>query len=133
MSRRSSGFSLIELVIIIVVGSVAAVGLMALWSGVGRSAGQSEETQVATQLAQECAEHVLAQKRVNPAVGYANLTTTVCDTLPAFAGYARTVTLTGTTASPCPVATAGECQLVRVRVNHGLISDAADMTFLLVR
>jgi type II secretory pathway pseudopilin PulG len=133
MSRRQCGFSLIELVIIIVVVSVAAVGLLSLWTGIGRSAGQSEETQTATQLAQECAEHILAQKRVNPTVGYDNITTTVCNGLPAFTGYTRSVTLTPTTASPCPVATAGQCQLVRVQVDHGLVTSAADMTFLLVR
>lgn len=63
------GFSLIELIIIIVVVSIAAVGMLALFGGVGLSLAINEDTQTAAQLGQECSEHILAARR-NPKIGY---------------------------------------------------------------
>ncbi len=116
---RGTGFSLIELVIIIVVVSIAAVGMLALFGVVGRSLAINEDTQIAAQVAQECAEHIMAVRR-NPLQGYAAITTTICDTppLPAPpAGFTRTVAVTPlATNPPCTVAAAGTCQQVQVTV-----------------
>lgn len=121
--QSQGGFSLIELVVIIVVTSIAAVSLLSLWGGIGRAAAGSEEAQTGAQIAQECAEHVLAQRRVNSLVGYAGITNAVCDALPApAAGYARSVTVSAAASPPCPVA--GQCNVVRVQVTRGLATVA---------
>ena len=112
-----AGFSLIELVIVIVVVSIAAVGMLALFGGVARSLNINEDTQTAAQLGQECSEHILAARR-NPKMGYSAINNTICDVLPApLAGFTRTVAVTDlTTSPPCTVTTAGTCKNVVVSI-----------------
>ena len=110
------GFSLIELIVVIVVVSIAAVGLLPLFGGVARSLNINEDTQTAAQLGQECSEHILAARR-NPLFGYGAISNTICNALPApLAGFARTVAVTDLITSPCTVNTAGTCRNVRVSI-----------------
>ena len=111
------GFSLIELIIVIVVVSIAAVGMLALFGGVGRSLSINEDTQTAAQLGQECCEHILGARR-NPKIGYSAINDASCDVLPApLAGFARKVTVTDlTTSPPCTVSSAGTCKKVEVSI-----------------
>lgn len=57
------GFSLIEVVIIMVLISVGALGLNSMLGTSMASLNTNEDLQKATQYAQECAERVLAQRR----------------------------------------------------------------------
>ena len=111
------GFSLIELVMIIVVVSIAAVGMLSLFGGVARSLAINEDGQTAAQLGQECSEHVLAARR-NPNIGFGAINNTICDALPApLTGFTRKVNVTDLTASPpCTVTTAGTCKQVEVSI-----------------
>jgi len=111
------GVSLIELIIVIVVVSIAAVAMLPLFGGVARSLNINEDTQTAAQLGQECAEHILAARR-NPLLGYGAINNTICNALPdPLAGFTRTVAVTDLTASPpCTVTTAGTCKNVRVSI-----------------
>lgn len=126
------GFSLIELIIIIVVVSIAAVGMLALFGGVGRSLGINEDTQTAAQLGQECSEHILAARR-NPKIGYSAINNTICDVLPApLAGFTRTVAVTDlTTSPPCTVSTAGTCKKVEVSITADTTNPTV-FTFMIV-
>ncbi len=120
------GFSLIELVVVIVVVSIAAVVLLGLFGGIAKSLGSNEDIQTAAQLAQECSEHVMAVRR-NPAQGFAAVTNTVCDVLPApLPGFTRTVAVTDLTASPpCTVTAAGTCKQVVVSIAKVGLTPAA--------
>lgn len=120
------GFSLIELIVVIVVVSIAAVVLLQLFTGVAESLASNEDIQTASQLAQECGEHVMAVRR-NPAQGVGAVTNSVCDVLPApLPGFARAVAVTDLTASPpCTVTTAGTCKRVVVSITKGAATPAA--------
>lgn len=111
------GFSLIELIIVIVVVSIAAVSMLALFGGAARSLNINEDTQTAAQLGQECSEHILAARR-NPQIGYGGIDDTICNALPdPLAGFTRTVTVTDLiTSPPCTVITAGTCRNVVVSI-----------------
>lgn len=111
------GFSMIELIIVLLVVSIAAVGMLALFSGAGQSLTINEDTQTASQLGQECAEHTLAARR-NPKIGYSAINNAICDTLPApLPGFARTVSVADlTTSPPCTVSTAGTCKSVTISI-----------------
>jgi len=89
MSRREhrvqQGFTLIELVAVIIIIAVAAVPLFGLFSQAGRSLLADETIQTATQLAQARAEHLMAIRRnrgyADPEVS-ANLTETLAGSPP---------------------------------------------------
>lgn len=117
MSRRTqAGFSLIELVAIIVLLSAGAVAIMGLYSGASRTLGSNQDAQIATQLAQECGEHIIAQRRYNATVQYAGITgATFCSAaLPAPpVGFTVTVNITDPYAgAACP----GTCKLAQINV-----------------
>lgn len=88
----SKGFTLIELVIIIVVLGLSSVALVSLYGQVAGTVGINQDINSAAQLAQECGEYLLQQRRDN---GYAMGGVSDCSALPAFNGYGPpTVTLT---------------------------------------
>lgn len=142
MNARSRGFTLIELVMIIVLLSVAGTAILGMFGQVGRSLVTNQDTQTGAQAAQACAEQILAFRRSTLAgYGYANVTvgnnTGACN-----AGFTA---VGGVTAAPtvnvashssgslaaCPSATAGDCKLVTITVNsNGL--QAANLSVLLV-
>jgi len=122
------GFSLVELVIVIIVISIAAVPLLGLFRGVGDSLLSNDDLQVAQQTAQACGEHVLGLRRRNPSTGYASITSTSCNILPVPAGFTRPpLTITNPTANPCP--TGASCKSVYIAVTKGTL--IADITLLL--
>jgi prepilin-type N-terminal cleavage/methylation domain-containing protein len=61
--RAARGFSLIELIMIIVVLGVASAFLTTTFTQLPRSLDVSEGAQTASQLAQQCSERVLARRR----------------------------------------------------------------------
>jgi prepilin-type N-terminal cleavage/methylation domain-containing protein len=144
MTARQRGFTLIELVAIIVLLSVGATSLLALFGQVGRSIATNQETQTGAQLAQACAEQIMAFRRNTAAgYGYANVAvgndTGACDAgFTAVGGFAVTdtpvvnVTAHNSASLPaCPSATAGACKQVDIQVNKGGVR-AASLSLLLV-
>lgn len=111
------GFSLIELVIVIVLVSIAAVPLIAPLPLAGRAFLTAEELQTGGNVVEACADYILAARR-NVAVGYTGITATICDTLPAplngFAPPQVTITDPFINAA-CP----GTCKRVVVSATYG--------------
>jgi type II secretory pathway pseudopilin PulG len=60
---RASGFSLIELVMIIIIIGIVAAGLVPIFSSTAQSLNTNETLQQATQYAQECAERAVATRQ----------------------------------------------------------------------
>lgn len=132
ISRTSGqeGFSLIELVIVIVLVSIAAVALLQQFSQAAGSLVRNEQLQTASQLAQQKTEELLALRRLS---GYAHATLAAGATNEAlagnYAGYNRTVTITEPAAGGCPGVST--CKSVVVNVNRGA-GTLAEITLLLV-
>ena len=120
------GFSLIELIIAIVVVAIAAVAIGSAFAYMSRSQVLGTDLQRASQIAQECAEHIVGRGR-KPNT-YAQVTpvsanSTICDSLPApGGGFTRTVNIrdqatAGVTGTVC---TAGwNCKHVQVTAARG--------------
>lgn len=84
MRGHNAGFSLIELVLVITLLSISSVGLVALFGQLTNSLAINNHTQTAAQLAQACAEHLLAMRRRS---GYAMGGIADCSALPALNGF----------------------------------------------
>lgn len=93
---------MIELVIVIVVVAIAAVAIGSAFAYISRAQLLSSDLVRATQIAQECADHVIGRGR-KPGT-YAQVVpvaspSTICDALPAItAGFTRTVNIRDQTA-----------------------------------
>lgn len=137
MRRRfGNGFTLIELVAVIVVLSIAAAIFATGFAQLPRSLVVDEEAQTAGQLAQECGEHIVAFRRdSDPSRGYDNVPTgtgiAICDGLTALPpGYTRSVDVTDAGgAAPCPSGAA--CKQAVVTASGSAYSSR--ITFLLVK
>ncbi|MFQ5642079.1 MAG: prepilin-type N-terminal cleavage/methylation domain-containing protein [Thiogranum sp.] len=135
MSSTQRGFTLIEMVLVIIIISVASLPLFGLFSQSTSSLLDNEAIQAATQLARERAEFVLARKRElgfnGPAAELAVDTTT--ETLTGnFIRFNRTTVITRPPAprfTGCPGGT--PCKQVTVSVDAGG-PPLAQLTFLLV-
>jgi Tfp pilus assembly protein PilV len=138
-NRQSQGFTLIELVIIMVMISAGVIGMSSMFSVSSTSLTTNEVRQQMTQYAQECAERVLATRRSS---GFASISisTTMCNTpaMPAMdTGFTRTVTIGSSydngTAVRCPLGTttAINCKDLTITVSHSGLSDTV-ITVMLV-
>lgn len=144
---RQYGFSLIELVIVMIVISVGLLGLTGMFGNVSTSLSTNETLQKATQYAQECAEKVIATRR-DDVLGFAStsISNTMCNTtadtpaglLPVMdTGFGRTVSVgnlysgTGTAPDPCPIGT-DNCKNVTITVTHSTLSPTI-ITLMLVK
>lgn len=134
-AHRNRGFTLIELVIVILVVTIGSVTLGTLFGNSSASLSTNEVRQQSTQYAQQCAEHVIATRRSNTFAS-ASLNTTMCDTLtPTLtAPFSRTVAIGATySTSPCPTgATAYSCKNATVTVAHTALATPAVITIMLV-
>jgi type II secretory pathway pseudopilin PulG len=142
MRTRSRGFTLIELVAIIVLLSIAGTAILGMFGQTGRSLVISQETQTGAQLAQACAEQIMAFRR-NAAVGYgyANVAvgnaTGACNAgFTAVGGFttAPVVNVTAHSSASLPAclsAAAGACKQVDIQVDTGGVR-AASLSLLLV-
>jgi prepilin-type N-terminal cleavage/methylation domain-containing protein len=84
--RRGHGFSILELIIVIVVVAIGAVAIGSAFAYISRSQRVSIDVTTATQIAQECAAHVVGLAR-HPG-SYAAVVpvaspSTICNALPA--------------------------------------------------
>ncbi len=115
--RRSAGFSLIELVMVIVIVSIGAMTLLGSFQQVGQSILLSEDLQVGAQLAQECGEYVVISRR-DATNAYTGIDANVCNGLPLPVGFNRTITLTEPFSDPaCPGG--ATCKKVEVLITKG--------------
>lgn len=132
--RRRHGFSLIELIITIVVVAIAAVAIGSAFTYITRSQRLTVDLLTATQLAQECAAHVIGRGRkpgsyavvpAPPAVA-----SNFCNGLPAIAGFNRVLNITATPAGA--LCSAGwACKRVEIVVTRAG-RDLVTLDFMLV-
>ncbi len=131
--RAQQGFTLIELVMVIVVVALASAPILGQFTGVTISLLTNEEIQTAAQLAQERAEGILAVRRTQ---GYAAVPTgVIVDVLGGnYANYGRTLTVNEPPVGP-PIgrgcAVGATCKEVIVSVTY-TGNPRADVTFILV-
>ena len=125
----SRGFSLLELIMAIVVVSIGAVAIGAAFAAMSRSLALNEDLQRASQVAQECAEHILARARP-PRGHYSAVASTDCNAMAA-AGFNRVVNITAIV-PPTPICDATwSCKRVQVSVSKG--TAAVEVNFMLVQ
>ena len=125
VAKRAAGFTLIELVAIIVVVSIAAVGFTAAYAPLVRSPQLTQDLDFASQLAARCAEHILGQRRVNAAVGFAGVVSDMCGASFDSGGYTVNDTATALTGGACP--TGRTCTAVVVTATNGASSRALNL------
>jgi len=129
MTRKQNGFTLLELVMVIMLISIASIPILGQFSQASSMLLSDEVIQTAAQLAQERAENIMADRRNN---SYAAIATgTVNDVLVApYNSYSRTVEINSPpTGSGC--AAGATCKEVIVQVDHSG-QTRAEVTFLLV-
>jgi prepilin-type N-terminal cleavage/methylation domain-containing protein len=124
------GFTLIELIAVIIIVSIATVPLFSLFSQAGFSLLADEKLQTATQLAQERAEYLLGVRR-NRSYTDPEVSTPLIENLAGnYAGYTRTTTVTDPFLGlACPGGAA--CKQLAVRVDEGGQA-RAEIIFVLV-
>lgn len=129
MPSAKGGFTLIELVLVIIIVSIGLLALASMFGNNMRALAIGEDTQRAAQYGQECAERILAARRD---LGFASISTTICDLMALPTGFARTVTVpatyTGTATSACP--NLASCRDVTVTVGKDAVSSV--ITLMLV-
>lgn len=112
---RSAGFTLLELVAVMVMVSVAMLGVARLWGNANSSLEQAAAAQLLSRYAQECAERVI-QTRKDYGFTSTLINSTMCN--PAPDSHIRTVTVpaisTGTATTACPSGIA--CRDVVIKV-----------------
>lgn len=131
--KRAGGFSLIELVMVIVVFAIAAVPLLRPLLQASEALILMDDLQTGGNLVRECAEHILSRRR-NPAVGYTGINNLMCaNDLPAVPpGYARDpITITDISGSGAPCPAGASCKTVTVQVDKGATT-LASTTFMIV-
>jgi len=131
--RRAVGFSLIELIIVMVIISVGILGMTSLFSNSLKALSTNETLQQAAQYAQECAENVMAKRR-NLGFSWFATNTFSCGTNPS--GFSRTQNpvgnlYTGTGTGACP--TALNCRDVNITVTSTTTATlSSSITLMLV-
>ncbi len=125
------GFTLIELIMVIVVLAIAAVALLSGYGQVADTIGTDATLQAGVQLARACGEYLIAERRDNPLKGYTGVTSggsSICNVVPDPQGLTVTVTFTPYTAAACPAGTT--CTLAGITVTQG--SETLDTTSLML-
>lgn len=131
--KNRRGFSLIELIITIVVVAIAAVAIGSAFTYITRAQRLTVDLLTATQIAQECAAHVIGRNRKPGSYAAVPLAaaSTICNALPAAdPAFARLVNVTAVAAGT--LCTAGwTCKQVEVRVTRAG-GDLVVLKFMLV-
>ena len=129
-NKRADGFTLLELIAVIVILSVAAVPISGLFSKASLSMLNNQRIQIATQLAQEQAELILGRRR-NQGFAAIALTYPVEALTGNYAGFNRTTNVTQATGLPAACPTGIVCNEVTISVDAGgpVLSE---LTFVLV-
>lgn len=124
--RRQRGATLVEMVLVILILGIASIAIMDQFVNMARSYTVNERLQTGAQLAQGCAEQILATRRLQ---GYAAAIASSCPALPpsyASAGYTRSVSFNPTACVTLPCT-------VDVVVNHSATNptELARVVFML--
>lgn len=125
--RRADGFTLIELVIVMIVISVGLLGLAGAFSNASSSLSANETLQQAAQYAQECAESAMATRR-DLGFDWFSTNTFSCGSNPS--GFIRTLNPVGAiytgvssgscnSHNPCPCPNGISCRDVDITVTKG--------------
>ncbi|NOZ53981.1 MAG: type II secretion system protein [Gammaproteobacteria bacterium] len=120
--KWQTGFTLIELLMVIVVLSVSSLALVRLFGQIGESLNINRDLQAATQLAQECAEHLLSARRAfgfaMGGIGDCATTTASVMALTAFNGNGPpdVVETNPYAAAACPAL--AQCKLFTITANY---------------
>lgn len=133
MRRAAAGFTLLELVAVIVLISVGLAGLASMFGDSGRALIVGEDVQKAAQYGQECAERFIAVRRD---LGFTStsISTILCDTPAPDAGFTRVVTPVGLPtyigglATACP--NLATCRDITITTTKGAVSSV--ITLMLV-
>jgi prepilin-type N-terminal cleavage/methylation domain-containing protein len=131
--RRAHGYSLIELVVVMLIISFGLLGLASMFGTTAKTLSTNETLQQATQYAQECAESVITTRR-NLGFDWFATNTFSCGSNPS--GFTRTLNpvgtlYTGTTSTPCPNTV--DCRDVNITVTSTANSSVnSSITILLV-
>jgi type II secretory pathway pseudopilin PulG len=122
---KPGGFSLIELIMIIVILSIAATALIPLFGRLGTSLTINQDIQNAAQMAQECADYLVGARRI---YGYGMNGVVSCNALPFFAGNAPAVVNVTDPygGGACP----GTCKLYEVSAAYGGGTAKLNMLFV---
>jgi len=126
---RQSGFTLLELVMVIIIVALSSVPILGQFTQVAGSTLLDEDIQTAAQLAQERAEGILALRRDLGYTAIANGTTSEVLT-GNYSGYTRRVTVSEPPAGG-GCAPGAVCKGVVVSVDRGGVN-RAEITFVLV-
>ena len=121
--NRPAGFTLIELVLVMIVISVGLLGLAAAFSNSARSLTTNETLQQATQSAQECAEKAMATRR---SLGFSAMPGFTCGNNPDLTPVASVTSYSGTACH-----TGDSCVQVNINVKPNASLSSA-MTLMLV-
>ena len=130
---RSAGFSLIELVIVIVILAIGVVILDSAFPYMVRSLTPNEDLQYSSQIAHECAEHVLGQARAprgHFSAVAAGAGSAICNGM-AVAGYTRVVNVTNMPTGGALCSPGWACKWVQIVVTKGSMSTS--LNFMLVQ
>ena len=126
--RAHSGFTLVELLMVIVFIAIAVAGIGGMFSTSTAALITTTDEQRIAQFIQECGELVLGTRRD---LGFTAVTSSspTCSGTPA-SGFTRSMSGNGviTTSSPCP--TGANCQSITITVSKGALSSSA--TIMLV-
>ena len=119
LPSTARGFTLIELIVLIVVFFGSVTSLLSVAIEAAKRVGENKDSSTAIQLAQEKAEIILSDRR-NPGLGYAYVTAGnygLENPVPGFSDFSRSTAVTDASSNTlCPSATAG-CKLVVVTVS----------------
>lgn len=133
MNTRRRGFSIIEVIMVIVIVAIAAVAIGAAFARMSSSLALNEDLQRASQVAQECAEHILSRARP-PRGHYAAVAaaspSAECNGMAA-AGLNRVVNVTAMAPGGALCAAGWACKRVEVSVTKG--AAAVNVNFMLVQ
>jgi prepilin-type N-terminal cleavage/methylation domain-containing protein len=119
--RRRAGFTLIELVMVIVVVAIAAVAIGSAFMYISRSQRLNVDLLAATQIAQECAAHVvgLARHPGSYAAVPAAAPSTLCNALPAIdPAFTRVLNVTNMAAGGALCSAGWACKRVEILVTR---------------
>ncbi len=111
--QRDKGFTLIELIAIILITSIGAIGLSRLSGNVNVGLATATNVQVMSQHAQACAERIIATRR-DFGFSSVKLTTSMCN--PAPSGYTRLVSMPATYSGSGACPSGATCRDITVTV-----------------